>query len=39
MYLTQEQANDKDLIRELAGQMIKEKANDVRALNGQIAYN
>ena len=39
MYLSQEQANDKDLIRELAGQMIQDKAHDVRALNGHIAYN
>ena len=39
MYLTQEQANDKDLIREFAGQIIRGKVHDICALKGQISYN
>jgi len=39
MYLTQEQANDKDLIVRLASQAMQRPVKTVQALNGQISYN
>ena len=39
MYLTQEQANDKDLITELSQRALQKTVKSIQALNGKISYN